>query len=161
MRRRLGFVNARRWSLETLLTPATRLAIDSNVIIYLLDGAGPQAETAAAIVDAIAEGTVEGTFASLGLTEVLAGPARTGDAARFKRTADELRDLGLRIRPLDVETAVEAAWLRGSSDLGIADAVHIATARAAGATVFLTNDRRIRPDGALGVVYLDDLMPGA
>lgn len=150
-------MNARRWSLETLLTPATRLAIDSNVLIYLLDGAGPRAEAAAAIVDAIAEGRVEGTFASIGLTEVLAGPARAGDAARFERAADELRDLGLRIRPLDAETAVDAARLRGSSDLGIADAVHIAIARAAGATVFLTNDRRIRSDGSLEVVYLDEL----
>ncbi len=152
--------NARRWSLETLLSPRSRLAIDSNVLIYLLDGVGPRADAAAAIVDTIADGTVEGTIASIGLTEVLAGPARAADAARFERTADELRDLGLRVRPLDVETAVDAAWLRGSGGFGMADAIHLATARSAGATVFITNDRRIRPVPNVEVVYLDELGPG-
>ena len=150
-------MNAKRWSLETLLQRGTRLVIDSNVLIYLLEGGGPRAETAAAIVDAVADGTVEGTFAALGLTEVLTGPARAGDGARFERAADELRDLGLQIRPLDAEIAVEAAWLRGSRGIEVMDGIHVATARAAGATVFVTNDRRIRSDATLEVVYLDDL----
>jgi predicted nucleic acid-binding protein len=41
--------------------------------------------------------------------------------------------------------------------MSLADAVHLATARAAGATAFVTNDRRIRGSTKLAVVYLDDL----
>jgi predicted nucleic acid-binding protein len=42
--------------------------------------------------------------------------------------------------------------------IGIEDAVHLASARNAGATIFVTNDRRIRSIPRLAVVYLDDLV---
>jgi len=50
---------------------------------------------------------------------------------------------------------VEAAILRGSTPLSTADAIHLATARLAGATAFVTNDRRIRSTPGLEVLYLD------
>lgn len=37
------------------------------------------------------------------------------------------------------------------------DAIHLATARAAGATALVTNDRRIRSVPRLEVIYLDDI----
>ena len=39
----------------------------------------------------------------------------------------------------------------------MADAIHVASARAAGATALITNDRRIRARTGLEVLYLDDL----
>ena len=53
--------------------------------------------------------------------------------------------------------AEDAAWIRGHSRLGLADAIHVAAARATGATAFITNDRRIKPRPNLDVFYLDDL----
>ncbi len=41
--------------------------------------------------------------------------------------------------------------------MALADAMHLASARAAGATAFVTNDRRIRGSSKLEVIYLDDL----
>ena len=43
--------------------------------------------------------------------------------------------------------------------MALADAIHLASARAAGATAFVTNDRRIRGSAKLEVIYLDDLKP--
>jgi predicted nucleic acid-binding protein len=43
--------------------------------------------------------------------------------------------------------------------MSLADAVHLASARAAGATAFITNDRRLRGSAKLEVIYLDDLEP--
>jgi predicted nucleic acid-binding protein len=37
------------------------------------------------------------------------------------------------------------------------DAIHLASARSAGATAFVTNDRRIKPLPQLDVIYLDEL----
>jgi predicted nucleic acid-binding protein len=65
--------------------------------------------------------------------------------------------VGLRIEPLSAEIAVDAAIIRGSRRIVLADAIHLATARAAGATAFVTNDRRLRGSVKLEVVYLDDL----
>ena len=124
-----------------------RIGLDSNILIYLLETSGPLADAAARLVDA-----------TVGLVEILAGPARAGDAAAFELTADALRDLLIRVVSLDRATAEDAAWIRGSLGIGLEDAVHLATARNAGATAFVTNDRRLRSIPRLEVVYLDDLV---
>ncbi len=135
-----------------------RVAVDADVLIYLLDGSEPRAGLAAAVIDAIEAGGVAGSMSALALTEVLVGPARTGDAARFERTAVELRDLALAVTPISADVAEHAAWLRGRDLLQLADAVHVAAAQST-ATAFITNDRRIRSQPSLEVVYLDDLVP--
>lgn len=145
-----------RWSVQTLSTSHSRIAIDSNVIIHLLEGTGPRAEVAGELVDAIEAGRVRGSMATLGLAEVLAGPARQADGARFELVAAEVRSLGLRLVILDDKVAEDAAWIRGVQSLGLADAIHLASARAAGATAFVTNDRRIRSTPQLDVLRLDD-----
>jgi predicted nucleic acid-binding protein len=133
------------------------LALDSNVLIYLFEGRGPLADAAEAIVDGIDEGAVRGVLATVGLAEVLTRPASLGDGALFERYVEELGSIsGLHIVPLDTETAVDAAWGRsGGRDLG--DAVHVATARRAGATGLLTNDRRIRGRSGIEIVLLSDI----
>ena len=144
-------------SVPSLLAAHRRIALDSNVLIHLLEDDGARAETAAAIIDAIALGDAEGVISSLGVLETLVGPAQAGDAARFELVAAAIGDLGLGIVPLDAELAADAAWIRGRSLVGLPDAIHLATARAAGATVLVTNDRRLRSRARLEVVYLDDL----
>lgn len=140
-----------------LLARHTSIALDSNVLIYLFEGSSPLASVAQAVLDAIDEGIVDGVLATIGLTEILSRPARLGDAVAFEAYADELRSIpNLRLIALETETAVDAAWGRsGGRDLG--DAVHIATARRAGATCFLTNDRRVRGRAGVEVVLLADL----
>jgi len=135
-----------------------RIALDSNVLIYLLEAQGPLAEAAATLVDSIESGDRDGVLAAIGLIEVLVGPAKAGDAQVFELTAELIRDSRLRVVPLDAETAEDAAWIRGSLGIGIEDAAHLATARNAGATAFITNDRRIRSIPRLDVVYLGDLV---
>jgi predicted nucleic acid-binding protein len=135
-----------------------RIALDSNVLIYLLETSGPHAEAAARLVDAIEAGSNEAVLSTVGLVEILTGPARAGDAAGFELTADVLRDLLIRVVSLDRATAEDAAWIRGSLGIGLEDAVHLATARNSGATAFVTNDRRLRSIPRLEVVYLDDLV---
>lgn len=150
-------MSGRPWSLETVLAEGTRVGLDSNVLIYLLEGEGDRARAAAAIVDGVSDGRIVGILATIGLTEVLAGFARHGDAARFEVAVAELGDLGLRIRGLDARLAADAAWLCAEG-LGLEDGVHIATARAEHADVFVTNDRRIRARAGFEVAYLDDLL---
>lgn len=154
-------MSARPWSLDDPDMDGARVALDSNVLIYLLEADPSLGPRAAGLLDAAEVGRLDLSMATLALAEILAGPARTGDAARFESLTHELRDLPVTIRPLDQAIADDAAWLRGAG-LGLEDAVHLATAIAAGASVFVTNDRRIRPLPRVEVRYLADMtVPGA
>ena len=135
-----------------------RIGLDSNILIYLLETSGPLADAAARIVDAIDAGTTEAVLSTVGLVEILMGPARVGDARMFELTADALRDLPIQVVPLDAVIAEDAAWIRGALEVGLEDAVHLASARAVGATAFVTNDRRLHSIPNLDVLYLDDLV---
>ena len=135
-----------------------RIGIDSNVIIYLLQGTGRPADLAAALLDGIAVGKAAGIMATLALTEVCSGPAAAGEPDLVERYSDELRSLeNVRLIPLTADIAVDAASLRGRGALTIADAVHLASASSGGATAFVTNDRRIRSLAQLQVIYLSQL----
>jgi predicted nucleic acid-binding protein len=136
------------------------VALDSNVLIYLLEGNGPLADSAGALIDGIEDGLAKGVLASIALTEILSRPAALGDGPLFERYAEELRAIpNLRIVGLDDDAAIDAAWGRsGGRDLG--DAVHLATARRAGATCFVTNDARIRGRSGVEVVFLSAMSGG-
>jgi predicted nucleic acid-binding protein len=147
---------------EDLCRRHRRIGLDSNVLIYLLDNVEPWAGRAAELVAAVENGVSAAVMSTLALAEILSGPARAGDLGRMERTDAEVRAIpGLAILPLGPELAGDAAVIRGVRGMGLADAIHLATARAAGATAFVTNDRRVRGSSRLEVVYLDDLVPSA
>ncbi len=145
------------WSVATLTEAHPRLALDANVLIYLLEGIEPLGVPARRLLEAVESGAVSACLATAGQVEILSGPARHGEAAVFEETAEELRSLPLRLVPLDPDIAEDAAWIRGTEGIGLADAIHLASARAAGATAFITNDRRIRTRPGLEVIYLDEI----
>ncbi len=148
-----------RSSIADLVSRHRLIALDANVLIYLLESEGPESDRAAELIDAIEAGVVRGAFATVGLAEVLTGPARAGDGVRFELLATELRAIrNVRSVDLSAEIAADAAWIRGAGGLGLADAIHLATAKAIGATALVTNDRRIQPRAGLEVVYLSDLL---
>jgi len=144
--------------IPALLGRHQRIGIDSNVLIYLMEGSSPLADTAGALLDALAAGEATGVLSALAVAEVATGPARAGDAAMVQRYANELTSLeNVEVVATGAEMAVEAALIRGSGPLTLADATHLATARLAGATAFVTNDRRIRSIARLEILYLDEL----
>lgn len=147
-----------RESVRSMLDRHRRIALDASPLIYLLDGDGPRADIAAAIVDAIADEVVQGALASVGLSEVLVGWAIRGDGLGFERVADSIRGLGLEIVSLDPSIAEDAAWIRGRTGVGLADAIHLASAIEARATAFITNDRRLPALRDLEIVQIDDLV---
>jgi predicted nucleic acid-binding protein len=151
-------VNEKRWSIARLSELHPLVALDANVLIYVLEAVLPLGLVGRALVDAVDEGRIRAVISSVAVIEILAGFARSPDARAFEVAADQLQDLPLRLVPTDSAIAQDAAWLRGAQEYAIGDAIHLATARAAGATVFITNDRRIRPIPRLEVVYLDEIV---
>lgn len=137
-----------------------RIGVDANVLIYVLDRREPQATVGRALLDAIEDGRTAAVMSVLALAEIAAGPARVATPADVERLVAEARSVdGISWLPLTGEVAVDAGVIRGARGIGLADAIHLATARAGGATAFVTNDRRLRGTARLAVVPLDDLEP--
>jgi len=149
-----------RLTIEELCRAHQRIGLDSSVLIYLIESVEPWHRVAGELINAIEAGSAGGSLSALALAEILSGPARAGDLAQVERSDAEIRGMpGLSVASVGPELAGDAAVIRGIRGLSLADAVHLASARAAGATVFVTNDRRLRGSSKLEVVYLDDLVP--
>jgi len=106
----------------------------------------------------VGRGEVGGVLSSIGLAEVLVPAAVADEAPVFEETAATIRDLGFRIVALDASAAEDAAWIRGRTGATMPDSIHLACARRAGVTVFVTNDRRMPALSQLDIVVLDDLV---
>lgn len=137
-------------------------AFDSDVLIY---AAMPDNALGARIRELFAKtahGRV-GVGSVLLLPEVLSKPARTGDADEVEALRQFLGRLDL--RPTSRASATLAAALGARYALRAADSVHLATAIEAGATRFVTNNRRDfdRRIEEIEIVFPDspDLLPPA
>lgn len=134
-------------------------AFDSDVLIYAAVPDHPLGRRVAALL----AGTrpiherVRGLGSVLLLPEVLGKPLRAGAAGEVRALGALLGRLDL--RPLDRATAELATTLSGMYRLRAADATHLATAVAAGADRFITNNRKDFPETIteIRVTYPEDL----
>jgi predicted nucleic acid-binding protein len=142
-----------------MLVSHRRVALDANLFIYMFEAGGPEAIMVGALLDAAESAGAEIVVASLALAEVAVRPAGMSDEVMADRYADAIRSIRrLYVVPLTADIAIDAGILRGRTGLSLADAIHLVTARQAGATVFVTNDRRLRSTPKLEVVQLADLV---
>jgi predicted nucleic acid-binding protein len=99
------------------------------------------------------------------VTEVLVGPARSGDREVYAEIIEFLTQLpGLRLREIDFPIAERAATLRARIRLRMADALIVATGVVVGARRIVSNDRdwaTTLPSAGIPatVVLLDDHLP--
>lgn len=135
------------------MNPAT--AFDSDVLIYAAAAGHPLGTRVSPLfrrADFVGVGSV------LLLAEVLAKPMRLDPTS--PETAALVGLLArLDLRPLDVATGRLALALASSYRLRAADAAHLATAVAAGAGRFLTNNRKDFPQSIseIDIVHPDEL----
>lgn len=106
----------------------------------------------------IEEGRCQGYACDLVLAELMIKPLRQGLWEIVEEYERELPKFpNLTFCSLSREIVIAAARLRGNNNLRLVDALHIATAIAAGCTVFITNDTAFqRPDLGLEIWMLGE-----
>lgn len=136
-----------------------RLALDTSVFIYALEDHARFGEKAAAIFRTVETGMASAVASDLVLAELIVKPLQMGREDVAERYLETLPDFpNLTFRAATRAVLVQAARVRATSALGLADCVHIASAMDAGARAFVTNDQRLaRPGTGIEVVLLGDL----
>jgi predicted nucleic acid-binding protein len=135
-----------------------RIYLDTNIIIYAVEEPVPLTAGQLALFAAIDDGSIEALTSELTLAECLVRPFSTEDARLT--LAYELflgSDTKLELVPIDRKVLIAAAHFRAFANLRLPDAIHIATARDAGAAIFLTADKRLRAPSSLQLKHWNSL----
>lgn len=136
-----------------------RVYLDSNVFIYAMESYAEYEAELRALFGAIERVELPASTSQLTLAEVLVKPFQVGDRDKEVNYRRVVRTrAGLGVVPVGKAVLIEAARQRAATGLRLPDAIHVATARLDKCGAFLTNDRRIRSDESLEVIYLSDLV---
>lgn len=135
-------------------------AFDADVLIYAADPVNPAGRRVRALFESAGDDLV-GVGSTLLLPEILTKPLRDDNEDEALALATLLGRLEL--WAADEGTANLAAAIGADYGIKAADATHLATAIAAGADRFITNNRRDFPNDIVEVdiTYPDDLPDAA
>jgi predicted nucleic acid-binding protein len=123
-----------------------RVYLDANVFIYALEAYASYVDELARMFDAIDSGALTAVTSELTLAEVLDKPLMDRDEALQEAYRNAIQPTaGFSVVPVSRAILIEAATVRAASQsLKLPDAIHVATALAAGCSTFLTNDASLR-----------------
>lgn len=93
----------------------------------------------------------------LTLGEVLTGPRRVGAADAVVSIKSYFTSGKIMLLPFDADMADRFSILRSTLKVGQADAIHLATAGAAGVDLFVTNDKALWSLVVPGIKFIMDL----
>jgi predicted nucleic acid-binding protein len=136
----------------------TVVGLDTASLIYFVELRPVYLPLVDPFFEALEFGEFQVVTSTLTLTEVLVHPYKHGNlslAQQYSRIL--LGSRNLKTLPVSAEIAAEAAQLRAAYDLKTPDSIQLATARAGGATTFLTNDDRFVSIPGIELIYLDSL----
>lgn len=144
--------------MNSALAAARKVYVDSNVIIYYVDGDEPTQRLAERFFEFAAERGLELVTSDVTAGECLFGAykrSRPGSIERFEGLFE--KEGPFRLVPATLGTLKEAARFGPPHGMKLLDAVHTVSAIEAGCDVFVTNDQGIRSAGAIRVVQLADV----
>jgi predicted nucleic acid-binding protein len=127
--------------------PTMKIALDTNVLIYFLEGIEPQASKVEKILNLTMKAQDEGIISTITVAEVLSGFYMAGDEKKANKAKKLLNDLTLnsfKIVPVTFEIADLAANLRAKRGGRLSDALIVATALNQAANFVYSQDRDLQ-----------------
>ena len=124
-----------------------RIALDTNVLIYFLEGIEPYASEVEGLLNSFVKGKNEGIISTISVAEVLTGFYRAGDEKGVAETKALLEDLtkdGLKIVPVTPEIADLAARLKAKRGGRLPATIVVATAIARDAELIYSEDEDLQ-----------------
>lgn len=144
--------------LKQRLAPHSLLALDTSIFIYHFEANPTCLPFTRTLLNSVASGTHEAVISELVLLELLVKPLRLKRddlADQYEILLDHFPHL--MIFPIQRDVLRHAAKLRARYGIKTPDAIHLATALEHHATLFVCNDRELKPVGGMDVLVLSEL----
>jgi len=136
-----------------------RVYLDTNIVIYSVEGITPYGDILGQLLDAIDDGAIEAVTSELTLAEASVKPLAIGRPDLVTAYEQLVSSTGGRIVvPITRGVLRDAAEIRAASGLKLPDAIHLASARLSGCSTFLTNDTLVRATASPVVIQLRTLL---
>ncbi len=132
----------------------SRIFLDTNFFIYLIQGTGPQSGRTKYLRNAFSSRRDEILTSVMTLGELLVQPMRAGDQALVQRYRMILHSPGITVLPFLENAAEVFAMIRRDKTIKPPDAIQLATAAIAGCDLFLTNDERLMSVAVPGIHFI-------
>ena len=132
----------------------SRVYLDSNLFIYLLEDARPRGERAAHIFSRLSDRGDLLLVSSLSVGEVLVKPIETGNRALEAQYRSLFDDPGALVLSFDRKAGEIFALIRQNRAIKAPDAIQLATAASAGCDLFITNDERLAKVVVPGIQFI-------
>jgi len=132
--------------------------IDTAPIIYSVEKHPDYAPSLRPVWAASKSGAIQVITSELALLETLVGPLKHGDSELADVYSELLTATEMRLLPITLEVLRDAARLRADTNMKTPDAIHAATALAAGCDLFVTNDGGFRRVASLPVVIISEVV---
>lgn len=123
----------------------TLLALDSTVLIYVLNAEAPLHQAALELLESVEAGRHHAVWSTLAVAEVLVHPIASGQADYISRARQLVLDFpNSQVVPVSASVADYGAGLRARfPSLKLPDALHLATAVISKTGTFVTNDAQL------------------
>lgn len=135
-----------------------RVYCDSSLFIYTLELHPVYNPCLAPFWQSVSDGKVEVVTSEMSLLEVLVKPYRINNTLMIDEYEQFLSQAKLNMVPINKNILRQAAQLRAVAPLRTPDSIHLATAQLHQATVFFTNDIRLRSTSTMPVLAVDELV---
>ena len=135
----------------------SRIAFDTNALIYFLEGFRPYGDRVAEALQMLSDGAAVGFASTIVEMEMLVGPLRQRDR-RLLMNVRKFFNLqpNLHVTPLNSDIARAAAEVRAETGMKAPDAIIAATAAANRCDVVIGNDRAFAGRCPVPYLVLDD-----
>jgi predicted nucleic acid-binding protein len=154
-------MNGNALKLRRALEKHKIIGLDTAPFIYFIEDVLPYADLLNPVFNLLESHALRAVTSTLTIAEILTKPF----ADKNFSLADEIKFAinsfaSLSIVSVDEKLAEAAALLRARYTIRLADALQVATAIQGEATLFLTNDKRVKKVDAVQVLVLSELLEG-
>lgn len=143
---------------QIVLPTSGKVYCDSSLFIYTLESHPIYSPYLIPFWHSVQLAQIEVTTSELSLLEVLVKPIRINDQVLKQQYELFLTGTNLRLIPIERNILTHAARICAVHKVRTPDSIHLATALECQATLFLTNDHRLRTKTTIPVVTVDDLV---